>query len=459
MTTTAIILSIALAAALATVFALLHRNSGKAAEAAALKERLASQQSLLQSADETIARLKESGVAADSENRELHEQTARLQAQNQFLQTQLDEQRIQHENNLKQYHEQMQQVTRQTEANFKVMAGEILSAQSNTLREQNEQRITEILSPLKEDIDKFRNQVNECYQTEARERFSLQQRIKELVETNNSIGREARELSAALRGNSKKQGDWGELILENILENSGLRKGEEYTIQEQTDSVTNQTHRDENGRALRPDVIIRCPDERVMIIDSKVSLTAFIDYVNAEDPELQQSHGQRHLQSVVRHINELAEKKYQDYIGNKRLDFVLMFIPNEGAYSAALTLDPSIWQKAYDKRVLIVSPTQLVGTLRLINQLWSHDRQTRNAIEIAEKSGQMYDKFVGLITDMEKIEKTLTTTQTALSAAMNKLRDGRGNLISRAENLRQLGIKTAKRLRVDNTSDSEDEMP
>lgn len=434
-----------------------QRNVSAAAREAAATERSVAVQAQLQSSEATILQLQEINSTSDNENRQLREQTIQLQAQNRILQTQLDDQRTQHEKSIQQAREQMEQMTRQTEANFKVMAGEILSTQSNTLREQNERRISEILTPLKEDIQQFRNQVNECYQTEARERFSLQQRIKELVETNNSIGREARELSAALRGNSKKQGDWGELILENILENSGLRKGEEYTIQEQTDTTTNQTHRDENGRALRPDVIIHCPDQRVMIIDSKVSLTAFIDYVNAEDPEEQQAHGQRHLQSVNRHINELADKKYQDYIGNKRLDFVLMFIPNEGAYSAALTLDPSLWQKAYDKRVLIVSPTQLVGTLRLINQLWSHDRQTRNAIEIAEKSGQMYDKFVGLISDMEKIEKTLNSTQSALSAAMNKLRDGRGNLITRAENLRLLGIKTAKRLRTDNTTNDDNE--
>lgn len=341
--------------------------------------------------------------------------------------------------------EQQKQISMQSEANFKLLANEILQKQQESLREENDRRIGEILAPLKENIDNFRKEVNECYSAEARERFSLQQRIKELVEANNSIGREAKELSAALRGNTKKQGDWGELVLENILENSGLRKGEEFTVQQQSDD-DGSTLRDENGRGLRPDVIVHCPDGRIMIIDSKVSLSAFTDYVNAEDPETQQHYGKLHLTSIKKHIAELSEKNYQDYIGKEKLDFVMMFIPNEGAFSAAMNLDPALWQKAYDKRVLIVSPTQLVGSLRLIHQLWSHDRQTKNAIEIAERSGLMYDKFVGFVSDMEKIEKSIKNTQNAYDEAMKKLRDGRGNLIGRAESLRQLGIKAAKRL-------------
>ncbi len=265
---------------------------------------------------------------------------------------------------------------------------------------------------------------------------------------------QAKELTTALRGNSKKQGDWGELVLESILENSGLRRGEEFTVQQQSDDLGHAL-RDEDGRGLRPDVVVHYPGGRAMVIDSKVSLTAFVDFVNCEDAGLQEQHGKRHLQSVIKHINELSAKNYQNYVGTEKLDFVMMFIPNEAAYSAAMTLDPTLWQKAYDKRVLIASPTQLVGSLRLIKQLWSHDRQTRNAIEIAEKSGQMYDKFVGFLTDMEKIEKSLASTQSAYDNAMKKLYTGTGNLISRAEKLRELGIKTTKKLASRNQSDEE----
>jgi len=343
--------------------------------------------------------------------------------------------------------EQQEKMLKQSEANFKVLANDIMQQHSTAFRRQNEERLIEILTPLKENIDKFRHDVNECYSTEARERFSLQDRIKELIEANAAIGREAKELATALKGNSKMQGDWGEMVLETILENSGLRKGEEFEVQMQSDE-TGTALRDDRGHGLRPDVVVKYPgpDGGVMIIDSKVSLTAFVDYVNAEDDAERERLGKLHLASIVKHINELSEKRYQDYIGSGRLDFVMMFVPNEAAYAAALNLDHTLWQKAYDKRVLLVSPTQLIGSLRLIKQLWNQDRQTRNAMEIAERSGMMYDKFVGFVADMEKIEKSLGNAQSAYTEAMKKLRDGRGNLISRAEKLRELGVKNSKRL-------------
>lgn len=385
-----------------------------------------------------------------------HDELLNARAEVDNLKIRLEEAKAQTEEALKAAEQQQREMLKQNEANFKVLANDIMERHSTTLREQNEQRIGEILKPLKDNIDRFRDEVNKCYNSEARERFSLQEKIKDLIEANNNIGREARELATALRGNSKKQGDWGEFVLESILERSGLRKGEEFTVQETT-GADGATLRDDEGHLLRPDVVVHYPDGRAMVIDSKVSLTAFTDYVNAEDPEQQDAYGKLHLASVVKHINELSDKKYQDYVGRERLDFVMMFIPNEGAYSAAMTLDPTLWQKAYDKRVLIVSPTQLIGSLRLISQLWSHDRQTRNAIDIAEKSGQMYDKFVGFVTDMERIEKGLTAARTAYDGAMNKLRDGRGNLITRAENLRKLGVKASKRLRDTSAGDDSED--
>ena len=449
---TIIILLILLCLAVGFCFHLMRLGASAKTSLAVASERLVSAQHSLEKTekdnDSLLSRLAETEKQLKDTESDLAFQTQQAVSAKQEASRLAEQLAVEREANIRRENEskeQQKQLAMQTEANFKLLANEILKKQSDSLREENDRRIGEILAPLKENIDNFRKEVNECYSAEARERFSLQQRIKELVEANNNIGREAKELTAALRGNTKKQGDWGELVLENILENSGLRKGEEFTVQQQS-ADDGKSLRDENGRGLRPDVIVHCPDGRIMIIDSKVSLSAFTDYINAEDQETQQHYGKLHLASVKKHIAELSEKNYQDYIGKEKLDFVMMFIPNEGAFSAAMNLDPTIWQKAYDKRVLIVSPTQLVGSLRLIHQLWSHDRQTKNAIEIAERSGMMYDKFVGFISDMEKIEKSIKSTQTAYDEAMKKLRDGRGNLIGRAESLRKLGIKAAKRL-------------
>lgn len=338
-----------------------------------------------------------------------------------------------------------QELVAQSETRFRLLANELFKSHADEMTRTSESNIGRLLTPLKDDIERFRHDVTSFYGKEAAERLSLQERIRELIEANNSIGREARELSNALRANSKVQGDWGEVVLERILENSGLRRDQEFLVQTQTD-IDGRVLRDEEGNALRPDVVVKYPGGRVMIIDSKVSLTAFVEYVNCEDDSERAHYGKLHLSSVVKHINELSAKNYQDYVGRERLDFVMMFIPNESAYAAAMTLDPALWQKAYDKRVLMVSPTQLVASLKIVHQLWVQDRQTKNAIDIAERSGAMYDKFVGFVADMERIEKALDSTHAAYDSAMKKLRDGTGSLIVRAEKLRELGIKATKRM-------------
>lgn len=368
-------------------------------------------------------------------NARLEERTAALTAERSRLETRLKELSAESDTDRRQRAEQ-----------FELIAHRVLESRGEDLRRTNRDLMEQLLAPLKEDIGRFRIQVSECYSAEARERFSLQERIKELVETNRSIGREARELSTALRGNSKTQGDWGELVLESILEKSGLRRGEEYLIQPTT-NIDGTPLRSRAGGALRPDVVVKYPNKGVMVIDSKVSLTAFTDYVNCTDSEQAALLARRHLESVNKHIRELSEKSYQEYVGGEfRLDFVMMFIPNESAYAAALQLDPGLWEKAYDRHVVIASPTQLVGALRLVSQLWRQDRQTANALEIARKSGQMYDKFAGFVDDMLRVERSLQQTGATLQEAMKKLRDGKGNLISRAEKLRELGIKPSKQL-------------
>ncbi|MDE7450169.1 MAG: DNA recombination protein RmuC [Paramuribaculum sp.] len=419
------IILFAVAIAAVAIIALIYSNSLRAQNTALMRERDEARQAqsqtemqLRQVAEEN-ARLTERVAVRDTRIAELH------RAAEHAAESRAEEEKKQAER-------------------FRLLAMEIFTDHTDRFKTQSENRLAELLTPLRNDIEKFKKSVDEAYSTEARERFSLQERIRELIETNKSIGREAKELTTALRGNSKTQGDWGEMILESILEKSGLRKGEEFTVQQT--SQEGKTLRNEEGRLLRPDVVVNYPDGRVVIIDSKVSLTAFVDYINADSPDEQTNAGRRHVESVRKHVAELASKSYQDYVGHERTDFVMMFIPNESAYIAAMTLDNTLWQEAYDKRVLIVSPTHLVSALRLIAMLWSHDRQTRNAIDIAEQSGRMYDKFVAFTEDMRKIEKGIDSLRGTYDSAMTKLSQGTGNLLTRAERLRELGAKAKKSL-------------
>lgn len=329
------------------------------------------------------------------------------------------------------------------EDRFANLANRILNDTTRTFKEQNEQRLGEILAPLKEDLRKFSEAVTDSYNSEARERFSLSERIKELVSLNQSLSRQANELTEALRGNSKVQGDWGEMILDTLLEKSGLKKGIHYTVQQTRDADGNAL-RSAEGTHLRPDVVINYPDSRCIVVDSKVSLTAYINMINANDPDEASRWEQQHVNSVRSHIKELATKKYQDYVGQRRTDFVMMFIPNEGAYLTALNSRPTLWQEAYDSRVIIISPTHLLSALRLVEQLWQQDDIKRNAAEIATEAGKMYDKFVGFLEDMSRIDKAIDNARSSYDAALGKLSTGKGNLIRRATVMKDLGAKAQK---------------
>ena len=334
--------------------------------------------------------------------------------------------------------EEKERLTKESEIRFKNLANEILTHNTIAFKEQNESRLAEILTPLKENIEQFKKTITESYSNEARERYSLQERIKELIELNQSIGKEAKDLAIALKGNNKTQGNWGEMILENILTQSGLEKGREFVVQE-------TTYNDE-GKRLIADVVINYPDGRKIVIDSKVSLTAYVDLVNSESVEEQETLKKRHIASIRNHINELKMKNYQDYLGAEKAEFVMMFIPNESAYICAMQYDHRIWQEAYSNRVLIISPTHLISVLKLIEQIWRHDRQTRNAIEIATESGKMYDKLVGFIEDLQQIEKSLNGAKNSYDNAIKKLSTGNGNLIGKAEKLKNMGAKASKTL-------------
>lgn len=339
-------------------------------------------------------------------------------------------------------------VREETKAQFKSLAADIFSSQSEKFKEANETRLSEILNPLKEDIKDFKRRVDDTYMNSSKERTLLGEQMKRLMELNMSIGKEARDLTEALSGNTKVQGDWGEMVLETILVKSGLVEGENYFVQRTKNNDGTQIKNDDNGR-LRPDVVVALPDKKCIVIDSKVSLTAYVNYINADNEDDRQRFGKAHLLSVRSHLKELETKRYQDFVGlgnDDRIDYVLMFIPNEHAYMAAMTLDNNLWMEAYEKRVVIISPAHVISTLRLIAQLWTRDKQTKNALKIAEEGGKLYDKFVGFVNDMQTVEQSLGKASEAYASAMSKLYTGRGCIVSKVENLKKLGAKTSKTL-------------
>ncbi|MCR8910464.1 DNA recombination protein RmuC [Barnesiella sp. ET7] len=409
--------------------------SERAREAEELRVRNGVLEAQVNSCTARLAELQAQLDVASREREQLNREKGDLQARNQVLVENMEVQK-----------QEVQRVRQEMNNEFKVLANEILQEKSKSFSELNRERLAEVLNPLKERLEGFKKTVEETYSSEARERFSLKEQIKELVQRSETIGVEAKQLTQALRGDSKIQGDWGEMILESILEKSGLEKDREYFIQETLRDDEGHTIQSAEGRKMRPDVIIRYPggDNRQMVIDSKVSLTAYVNYVNAETPEEAAAALKQHLASVKKHIDELSNKSYQDYVGKG--DHVMMFVPNEAAYLAAMQADHSLWQYAYDRRVLLLSPTNLIAALKLVADLWQRDKQTRHAIDIAEEAGKLYDKFVGFIDDMEKIGKALGTANTTYGEAMKKLKNGTGNLIGRVEKLKGMGVKAKKNL-------------
>ncbi len=339
--------------------------------------------------------------------------------------------------NLENQRKDFERINAEAERRFADLATKSLADNAERLRRQNHAGLAEVLAPMKEDIDNFRRTVSDAYSREARERFALGERVRELIDLNRIIGSETRRLRDALQGNSRMQGDWGEMILDNILERAGLRRGYEYQVQQ---SVT-----DDSGRRLRPDVIFNYTEGRKIVIDSKVSLTSYLDMLGADDEKERSSAAALHIASVRKHVAELKGKSYQEVIGtDARLDYVLMFIPNEGAFLAAMDLDPKLWETAFDAGVLIISPAHLMSIVKLIEQMWRHDKQNRNAIAIADEAGKMLDKFRGFLDDMEKIDKSLSTAHQSWNDAFRKLTAGPGNLVSRAEKLAAMGAKAKK---------------
>lgn len=321
---------------------------------------------------------------------------------------------------------------------FKALASEILEQKSRSLTLESQESLEQILTPFKERIKDFEEQVTRSFDTEIREKVSLVAEVKKLYELNARISQEAHNLTNALKGDNKTQGNWGEFILEKVLERSGLVKDVEYKTQVSTTNLV--------GQSIKPDVVIYLPEKKHLIIDAKVSLVAYDHFVSETDPQQIERFRNAHLNSVRNHIRLLSEKNYQSAFHLNVPEFVLLFMPIESAFSLAIQSDVELFNFAWDRRVILVSPTTLLATLRTVASVWKMEKQSRNVLEIARLSGDMYDKFEGFANDLLKIGQQLNSTKDTYHAAVNKLTEGRGNLVRTAEKIKSLGAKTTKTL-------------
>jgi DNA recombination protein RmuC len=321
---------------------------------------------------------------------------------------------------------------------FENLANKILEEKTQKFTEQNKENLKNILSPLQDKILHFEKKVEDTHKESIDYHAALRQQIVSLSEMNAQMSKETINLTKALKGDSKMQGNWGELVLERVLEKSGLEKGREYEVQ--------QAFTTAEGTRILPDVIINLPDGKKMIVDSKVSLTAYEKYVNEEDDVQQSIHLKEHVNSVKRHVEQLSDKRYQDIYQMESPDFVLLFIPIEPAFALALQEDLTLYNKAFEKNIVIVTPSTLLATLRTIDSMWTNQKQQENAIEIARQAGALYDKFEGFVSDLIKIGKKMDEAKVEYSSAMNKLTEGKGNLVTSAEKLKKMGAKAKKAL-------------
>lgn len=356
----------------------------------------------------------------------LNNQLATANADNKSLKEKLDTQK-----------EEIEELGKKFNTEFENIASKILKANTETFSETNKEKLKALLDPLGENLKEFKKKVEDVYDKESKERFSLGQEVKRLAEKSDKISQDAINLTNALKGEVTKQGRWGEMILESILEKSGLRKGEIYFMQAQLYAPDGTPLRSEvEGKKMRPDALIKYPDERNVIIDSKVSINAFTRYFEATTPEEQQQALGEHLQAVKNHIIGLSAKGYEDF--DKALDFVMMFIPSEPAYIAAMQADPNLWNFAYDKRILLMNPTNLITALKLIEDLWKREYQNQNAIEIANRGEKLYKKFVGFVGNLEKVGENIGRAKTAYDAAYGQLSTGSDNLVRQATKLKKI---------------------
>jgi DNA recombination protein RmuC len=357
------------------------------------------------------------------------------------LAIQLSKKEVDFENLWERNKEQKEEVEKLQEKftiEFENLANKILEEKSNKFTEQNKENMKNILTPLQDKIQLFEKKVEDTHKESIDYHAALRQQILGLREMNIQMSKETINLTKALKGDSKMQGNWGELVLERVLEKSGLEKGREYEVQ--------QAFTTQDGNRVFPDVVINLPDGKKMIVDSKVSLTAYEKYINEEDDTLKIGYLKEHVLSIKRHVEQLGAKNYQDLYQIESPDFVLLFIPIEPAFAMALNEDTSLYNKAFEKNIVIVTPATLLATLRTIDSMWTNQKQQENALEIARQAGALYDKFEGFVGDLIKIGKKIDESKTEYSSAMNKLVEGKGNLIVSVEKLKKMGAKAKKAL-------------
>jgi len=396
-------------------------------------EELSSREKLL-ARDDELGRAMESLHNSDNQNASFRQELQTLRETKARLETSLELERIQHGEKLTLLNDSKEQLT----VAFKNIANEIFDDKSKKLVDNNKESLATVLNPLQDKIRQFEKRVEDTYDKESKERFSLAREIKQLQEMNTQISEDAVNLTNALKGDNKAQGNWGEMILETLLENSGLVKGREYEVQVSLKSA--------DGGKFQPDVVVHLPESRDIIIDSKVSLKAWDAYCSADDVDEKAGFLNQHVQSVRSHVKGLSGKDYQNLAGISTLDYVFLFMPIDAAYSVAIQNDPGLSQYAFEKNIVFVSPTMLLTTLKLAQNLWRLDQQNRNAVEIAEKAGALYDKFVNFVGDLEDVGVRIDSSKKSYENAHKKLRSGTGNLIRRVEDLKTLGAKTSKRL-------------
>ncbi|WP_369837826.1 DNA recombination protein RmuC [Chryseobacterium tongliaoense] len=369
-----------------------------------------------------------------TEKQNIFAKNSELSAINESLQKSLETQK-----------EEITKIQESAKLQFENLANKILEEKTEKFTALNQNNLKTILEPFQEKISDLKNRVNEAYEKENKERFSLAEKVKELAELNQQISEDAKKLTRALKGESKTQGNWGEMILESILEKSGLVKGREYFLEHELRDEDNKALFSEfSGKKMRPDAVVKYPDERNVIIDSKVSLTAFTELVDETDQDIYIIKLNQHLSSIKNHITQLSQKAYDDY--GKSLDFVMMFIPSEPAYIAAMQADQNLWNYAYERRVLLLNPSNLITSLKLIADLWKREYQNRNSMEIADRGAKLYDKFVGFVENLEKVGKNLDQAKNVYNDAYKQLSTGNDNLVTQTQKLKSLGIKNKKDL-------------
>lgn len=380
-------------------------------------------------------------IIFEKQLQQVHFEKETIRNEKDALNIQLTKKEVDFENLWERNKEQKEEVEKLQEKftkEFENLANKILDEKSNKFTEQNKENMKNILSPLQDKIHLFEKKVEDTHKESIDYHAALRQQILGLKEMNLQMSKETLNLTKALKGDTKMQGNWGELVLERVLEKSGLEKDREYYVQ--------QSHTNEDGNRVFPDVVINLPDGKKMIVDSKVSLIAYEKYINEEDDLLRNGFLKEHVNSIKRHVEQLGDKNYHDLYQIESPDFVLLFIPMEPAFAMALNEDTSLYNRAFEKNIVIVTPSTLLATLRTIDSMWANQKQQENAFEIARQAGALYDKFEGFVSDLIKIGKKIDESKTEYQGAMNKLVEGKGNLITSVEKLRKMGAKAKKAL-------------